>query len=106
MLQLETPPRTNSSNKSQQRAVHFTPGVKQNLQHDLLTATPEDPGLVHFDEGEVITMIYLSLLVILMKQEAVTAAGSTSAITQSSTVMPPINYLPETGELVKVCRYK
>lgn len=89
LLQLETPPRTNSSNKSQRRAVHFTPGVKQNLQHDLLTATPEDPGLVHFDEGE----------------EAVTAAGSTSAITQSSTVMPPINYLPETGELVKVLKY-
>ena len=51
LLQLETPPRTNSSNKSQRKAVHFTPGANQNLvRHDLLTATPDDSGLVHFDD--------------------------------------------------------
>ena len=54
LLQLETPPRTNSGNKSQRRVVHFTPGAKKNLaQHDLLTTTPDDSGLVHFDDDEV-----------------------------------------------------
>jgi len=67
-----------------------------------LTATPEDSGLVHFDDDEVsIYHLYQALFVMAVKQEAA-LAGSISKRAQPSTTMPPINHVPETGELVKV----
>ncbi|XP_065919444.1 transforming acidic coiled-coil-containing protein 3-like [Dysidea avara] len=86
LLQLDTPPRNNSTTKSQRKAVHFTPVSKQRplVQQDLLTATP-DSSLVHLNDDEEVNL-----------------GSSLSRHLQSSATKK----LPsETGELVKVLKY-
>ena len=63
LLQLDTPPRSNSGVKSQRKAVHFTPVANQRplAQQDLLTATP-DSSLVLPNDDEV--RDYISLVTI------------------------------------------